>query len=83
MTKAAAVVGALLIAMTIVPSHAQAPVTPYQSSTEKAGAEQKKAAADWEAKNKKETDCRRQAKAQKFKLNMVARNRFIKKCVAS
>src|SRR5436190_352954 len=60
-------------------AQAQAP-TPYQKSTEKAGNEQKQAAEAWKVNDKKYTQCKGQAAAQK--LHLGKRRQFIKKCMA-
>ena len=73
---------------------ARAQITPYQASTEKLKIEQKKSAEDWDAKYRKEweasmafkkklAECKRQAKAQKFKLHVIKRSRFINQCVTA
>jgi hypothetical protein len=70
---------AIFLGAAVGAAQAQAP-TPYQKSTEKAGNEQKQAAEAWKVNDKKYTQCKGQAAAQK--LHLGKRRQFIKKCMA-
>ena len=92
MIRTSVAIGIVFLVAGINVGHAQK-VTPYQSSTEKAGAEQKNTADAWDAKYRKDAEarlagkkklaeCKLQAKDKKFNIHLLKRASFIKQCMA-
>lgn len=81
-----AVVGfalAMAYGMTPQAATAQTLSTDLSSQNTKAGKDAAARRAERDRRAAKRADCRRQAKAKKFGIHLIQRNRFMRKCMAS